>query len=104
MPERSQRRDALLLQSLREAVAELTDQLGSDIDRSQYGQNDYKHVLIKHPMSAAVHLELRDRLDVGPWPRGATVTHRITRAGETTKPPRRRSERAVSCELRTHSP
>ena len=63
-------RDALLLQSLGQAVAQLTDQLGSNMDRWQYGQNDYKHVLIRHPMSAAVNLELRDRLDVGPWPRG----------------------------------
>jgi penicillin amidase len=35
-----------------------------------YGQADYKHALIRHPLSAAVNEELRAQLDVGPLPRG----------------------------------
>ncbi len=63
-------RDALLLRSLEETVTELRDLLGSNMDNWQYGQENYKHALIRHPMSAAVSLELRNRLDVGPMPRG----------------------------------
>ena len=35
-----------------------------------YGQADYKHALIRHPLSAAVSEEVRAQLDVGPAPRG----------------------------------
>jgi penicillin amidase len=63
-------RDALLLQSLAEAVAELRERLGSDMDRWQYGQERYKHAVIRHPLSGAVTEDMRRRLDVGPAPRG----------------------------------
>ena len=36
----------------------------------QYGGEQFKHALIRHPMSAAVNADLRRRLDVGPFPRG----------------------------------
>jgi penicillin amidase len=35
-----------------------------------YGQERYKHVYIKHPLSDAVNKELRDKLNAGPAPRG----------------------------------
>jgi penicillin amidase len=63
-------RDALLLQSLVEAVDRLTDRLGADMADWHYGQAAYKHALIRHPLSAAVDEAVRDRLDVGPAPRG----------------------------------
>ncbi|MBW3553331.1 MAG: penicillin acylase family protein [Gemmatimonadetes bacterium] len=63
-------RDALLLASLDEAVAELRQRLGADMDGWRYGQPDYKHVTIRHPMSGAVTPELRAKLDVGTLPRG----------------------------------
>ena len=63
-------RDTVLVKSLSQAVAELTERLGSDISRWQYGQKDFKHVLIRHPLSAAVDKETRVKLDVGPAPRG----------------------------------
>lgn len=63
-------RDALMIRSLREAVSELTAQLGPDMTRWQYGQEKYHHARIAHPLSAAVNAELRPRLDVGPLPRG----------------------------------
>lgn len=63
-------RDALLIRSLSEAVAELTKQLGQDMAQWQYGQEKYHHILISHTLSAAVSAELRAKLDVGPLPRG----------------------------------
>jgi len=63
-------RDSLLKQSLSEAVAVLTERLGSNTADWQYGQAEFKHVLIRHPLSAALDDESRARLDVGPAPRG----------------------------------
>ncbi len=63
-------RDAVLLRSLAEAVAELRGKLGSDMDAWRYGQADYKHATIFHPLSRAVSDEWADRFTVGPLPRG----------------------------------
>ena len=63
-------RDALLRDSLAETLASLTERLGPDSAHWQYGQDGYKHALIRHPMTAAVSPDVRRRLDVGPLPRG----------------------------------
>ncbi|HYK89394.1 MAG TPA: penicillin acylase family protein [Acidobacteriota bacterium] len=63
-------RDALLNRSLIEAVADLKGRLGPDMSQWQYGQAKFKHVLLHHPLSAAVSTEVRFKLDVGPLPRG----------------------------------
>jgi len=63
-------RDAFLLRSLHEAVTGLSRRLGSDMNGWQYGQLDYKHILLRHPLSNAVKDETRDLLEVGPLPRG----------------------------------
>lgn len=63
-------RDAFLLRSLSEAVSELSDHYGAEMSDWQYGQEDYKHAVIRHPLSQAVDEETRQRLDVGPLPRG----------------------------------
>ena len=63
-------RDAVLVASLEGAVAELRERLGPDMKGWQYGQERYKHALIRHPLSAAVSAEVRDLIDVGPAPRG----------------------------------
>ncbi len=63
-------RDAVLKTSLDEAVAQLTERLGPDMSGWRYGQEKFKHVLIRHPLSAAVSEETRNKLDVGPAPRG----------------------------------
>jgi penicillin G amidase len=63
-------RDALLGRSLLQAVAALTEKLGRDMTRWQWGQNRYHHALIRHPLSAGVNAATRARLDVGPVPRG----------------------------------
>ncbi len=61
-------RDELLISSLQEAVTELTDLLGSDQARWRYGR--LKHVYYEHALAPAVRPEIRDRLNVGPLPRG----------------------------------
>lgn len=63
-------RDALLIDSLAEAVAELERRFGPVADRWQYGQPGYKHAQVRHPLSAVVKAELQSKLDVGPVPRG----------------------------------
>ncbi len=63
-------RDALLLRSLTQAVSELERRLGPDKNRWRYGQEAFKHIRLKHPLSDAVTADLRARLDLGPLPRG----------------------------------
>ncbi len=63
-------RDQFLLQTLTAAVSELEGKLGSNMDGWHYGQVDYKHALLRHPLSSVVSSEMRERLDVGPLPRG----------------------------------
>lgn len=63
-------RDAFLVKCLEGAVADLTKKLGADMNKWQYGQTSYHHVLIKHPLSNAVDEATRKKLEVGPLPRG----------------------------------
>lgn len=63
-------RNELLKQSFKNAVDQLEKKLGKDMSKWQYGQKDYKHALLKHPLSNAVNATLRSKLDVGPFPRG----------------------------------
>jgi penicillin G amidase len=61
-------RDALLLKSLDEAVADLTKRLGADMDKWRLGA--YHHALIYHPMTDALKSGDRAKFDVGDLPRG----------------------------------
>jgi penicillin amidase len=63
-------RNALLLKALEQAISELERRVGPDMARWQYGQADLKHVRLRHPLSAVVRDDLRERLDLGPLPRG----------------------------------
>ncbi len=63
-------RDAFLLNTLAQAVDTLTERLGPNMEDWVYGQENYKHALIRHPLATAVNAELRERLNVGPAPRG----------------------------------
>ncbi len=63
-------RDAVLLRSLEEALGELTERLGPDMERWQYGQERLKHVQIRHALTHLVAPGMRDSLTVGPHPRG----------------------------------
>ena len=63
-------RNTILLQALYAALINLTHKLGQDMSKWTYGGLNYKHVLMKHPLSNAVNEETREKLDVGPLPRG----------------------------------
>jgi penicillin amidase len=68
-------RDALLMKSLDEAVAALTERFGPDMEKWKLGA--YHYATIPHPFSAALKPELRAKYDVGTLPRGGdsyTVT------------------------------
>ena len=63
-------RDAFLLQSLEEAVQNLTSQFGPDMNRWTYGKAGYHHITIRHMLGEAVNAQYRAQLNVGPFPRG----------------------------------
>jgi len=63
-------RDQFLLNALSVAVDTLTGKLGADMAGWIYGQESYKHALIRHPLAPAVNEDMRRRLNVGPAPRG----------------------------------
>ena len=65
-----QGRDEFLIRTLTEGVEVLKQKLGPDMESWFYGQAEYKHALIRHPLSPALNDELRGRLNVGPAPRG----------------------------------
>jgi penicillin G amidase len=67
-------RDQFLINCLDEAFADLREKLGPDMKQWKYGQPANHHVLIKHPLSNAVNLETRKKLEVGPLPRGGSST------------------------------
>jgi penicillin amidase len=82
-------RDALLLRSLREAVDGLGEKLGDDMDEWRYGQESYKHALVRHPLSNAVDEDTRRLLNVGPAPRGGnsyTLNNSGSRDNQTAGP------------------
>jgi penicillin amidase len=75
-------RDSILILSFTEAVAELRQRFGDDVSKWVYGQPSFHHVLISHPLSAAASSALKDKLDVGPAPRGGdSHTVGVTGAG-----------------------
>jgi len=76
-------RNEMLRRSFSEGVADLVERLGPDMSRWQYGQEAFKHVLIRHPLSPAVDEATRALLDVGPAPQGGyDSTLNATRAGD----------------------
>ncbi|HLJ14678.1 MAG TPA: penicillin acylase family protein [Bryobacteraceae bacterium] len=71
-------RNALLEKSLDEAVAELTQRLGPDMEKWKLGA--YHHALIYHIMNSALKPELRAKFNVGDLPRGGD-SYTITATG-----------------------
>ncbi len=63
-------RDELLLETLEEATAALAERFGGEPAEWIYGSPEYKHVLIRHPLSAAVDESTRRILEAGPVPQG----------------------------------
>jgi len=65
-----QGRDDFLREAFTRAIDHLVEMLGEDIQDWQYGQEQYKHVFIRHPLSFPVIGEWEDKLNIGPAPRG----------------------------------
>jgi penicillin amidase len=63
-------RDSIAIGALARAVAALTRQLGADPEGWRYGQSEYKHVLLRHPLGRVVADSLRELFEVGPAARG----------------------------------
>ncbi len=66
-------RDNFLLDALDASIISLEARLGTDMSKWQYGQEKFKHIKLKHPMSAAVNDITREKLEVGPHPRGGNA-------------------------------
>ena len=62
--------EELLQSCFSQTIIELKEHLGPQISDWIYGQPDFKHVTIKHPLTLAVNDSLKELLDVGPAPRG----------------------------------
>ncbi len=63
-------RDAFLKESFVLAVRELKNKLGTSMAGWQYGQNKYKQVTLIHPLNSVVNAEWKQKLNLGPLPRG----------------------------------
>ena len=63
-------RDALLVDALAAAVASLENKLGPNRENWAWGQVDYHHARLRHPLGTAVDAETRELLEAGPLPRG----------------------------------
>ena len=68
-----QGRDAFLSTSFEQAITNLVEKLGPDINHWQYGQEDYKHIYITHPLGEIVSETLKKKLNLGPLPRGGNA-------------------------------
>ena len=67
-------RNALLIRSIEEAVDNLIDRLGLDMNNWQYGQEKVHYIRMRHMLSSAVNDELMAKLNLGPLPRGGSGT------------------------------
>jgi len=63
-------RDQLMSEAFNNAVNHLTDLLGDDMNNWQYGQKKFKHTYFEHALSSSVNKKTREKLDLGPLPRG----------------------------------
>jgi len=63
-------RDEILMDALEAAMADLTAKLGPDSGGWAWGQPDYHHATLRHPLGNAVDEATRQRLEAGPLPRG----------------------------------
>lgn len=67
-------RDSLVARALADADDALRRRFGARVEEWAYGRSGYKHVMIRHGLSALVADSLRARLDVGPASRAGTWT------------------------------
>lgn len=63
-------RNQFLITSLEQAVHDLTERFGPEMNNWRYGQERYHHIVIRHMLSNAVKAEHQAQFDIGPLPRG----------------------------------
>ncbi len=63
-------RDRFIRESFTEAIEYLVERFGPNPEEWIYGQVAYHSIRIRHMLGNAVNAELRERLEVGPFPRG----------------------------------
>ncbi|VAW12729.1 Penicillin acylase (Penicillin amidase), partial [hydrothermal vent metagenome] len=63
-------RDQLMSEAFNNAVNNLTDLLRDNLGNWQYGQKKFKHTYFEHALSSSVNKKTREKLDLGPLPRG----------------------------------
>jgi len=63
-------RDQFVLTSLEQAVQNLIERFGPDMQAWTYGQAQYHHIVLRHPLSEAVNPDYLKQFEVGPIARG----------------------------------
>ena len=63
-------RDRFVLISLEQAVQNLTERFGPDMQAWTYGQAQYHHIVMRHPLSEAVSPDYLKQFEIGPIARG----------------------------------
>lgn len=63
-------RNQFLSEAFNNAVEDLERNLGSDMNQWQYGQEKNKHTYMQHALSDASNDSIKNKLDLGPLPRG----------------------------------
>ena len=63
-------RDQLLKIAFEKAIASLEKKLGMNINTWVYGQDNYKHITLEHPLANFVKDHKDSSLNIGPLPRG----------------------------------
>jgi penicillin amidase len=66
-------RNQFLNEAFEKGIDYLTNLLGGNMDAWQYGQKSFKHSYMIHTLGNSVNDELRDKLNIGPLPRGGNA-------------------------------
>ncbi|GAC1591712.1 MAG: penicillin acylase family protein [Ginsengibacter sp.] len=71
--ESTQTRDNFIKESFENAVNALKNKLGASTAQWVYGQDKYKHITMIHQLSDLVDNKTKNKLDIGPLPRGGNA-------------------------------
>ena len=63
-------RNQFLTEAFNNAISYLTEKLGDNMDNWQYGQEKFKHTYMAHALGDVAPEKIKNRLNVGPLPRG----------------------------------
>ncbi len=69
----TQGRNEFLREAFNSGISQLVKKFGAEIERWQYGQEDFKHTYMSHALGKHVHNDIQSKFDVGPLPRGGNA-------------------------------